>query len=152
MLSNWVVEVARREAPDDQAVFIGRFMGNYSATITLIGFVVQFRPVSRIILLAGLARALMVTPGRVRRRLPAVGIVPVFMLLQSVLVLQRGLDYSLMNTARNALLLPTTREVKYQAKTAIDIFFYRAGDLLSYALDLRRPQVVRRSAACSSCE
>ena len=36
-----------------------------------------------------------------------------------------------MNTARNALLLPTTREVKYQAKTAIDTFFYRAGDLLS---------------------
>jgi AAA family ATP:ADP antiporter len=31
----------------------------------------------------------------------------------------------------NALLLPTSRDVKYQAKTAIDTFFFRAGDLLS---------------------
>jgi ATP/ADP translocase len=29
------------------------------------------------------------------------------------------------------LLLPASREVKYQAKTAIDTFFYRLGDLLS---------------------
>jgi AAA family ATP:ADP antiporter len=55
----------------------------------------------------------------------------VFLLLQSVLVMQRSLDYSLLNTARNALLLPTSRNVKYQAKTAIDTFFYRCGDLLA---------------------
>lgn len=48
-----------------------------------------------------------------------------------MLVIQRSLDYSLLNTTRNALLLPATREVKYQAKTAIDTFFYRTGDLLS---------------------
>ncbi len=131
VLSNWLVEVARREAPDAQAVFIGRFMGNYCATITLIAFVIQLLLVSRIILVAGLARALMVTPLAFVAGYLLIGIVPVFLLLQSVLVVQRGLDYSLMNTARNALLLPTSRDVKYQAKTAIDTFFYRTGDLLS---------------------
>jgi AAA family ATP:ADP antiporter len=131
VLSNWLVEVARRDAPGAQVVFIGRFMGNYCATITLIAFLVQLLVVSRIILLAGLARALMVTPVAFIAGYLLIGIVPVFMLLQSVLVVQRGLDYSLMNTARNALLLPASREVKYQAKTAIDTFFYRVGDLLS---------------------
>jgi AAA family ATP:ADP antiporter len=48
-------------------------------------------------------------------------------------VLQRSFDYSLLNTTRNALLLPMDREAKYQAKTAIDTFFFRAGDLLATA-------------------
>ena len=112
-------------------------------TVTLIGFVVQLLVVSRIILFAGITRALMVTPLAFVVGFLPIGMVPVFMLLQSVLVVQRGLDYSLMNTARNALLLPTSRDVKYQAKTAIDTFFYRTGDLLSDALDLRRCPVVR---------
>ncbi|MEX2149477.1 MAG: hypothetical protein WD793_04650 [Steroidobacteraceae bacterium] len=131
VLSSWLVEVARREAPGSQDVFIGRFMGNYCATITMVAFLVQLLLVSRVILLAGLARALMVTPVAFVAGYLLIGVVPVFMLLQSVLVVQRGLDYSLLNTARNALLLPASREVKYQAKTAIDTFFYRAGDLLS---------------------
>ncbi len=131
VLSSWLVDVARREAPGSPDVFIGRFMGNYCATITMVAFLVQLLLVSRVILLAGLARALMVTPVAFVAGYLLIGVVPVFMLLQSVLIVQRGLDYSLLNTARNALLLPASREVKYQAKTAIDTFFYRAGDLLS---------------------
>jgi hypothetical protein len=38
-----------------------------------------------------------------------------------------------MNTARQLLWLPTTREEKYKAKQAIDTFFVRGGDLLSAA-------------------
>jgi AAA family ATP:ADP antiporter len=133
VLSSWLVEVAGREAPEARVTFIGQFMGNYNSAITLIGLLVQLLLVSRIILLAGLARALMVTPIVFVTGFLLIGIVPVFLLLQCVLVVQRSLDYSLLNTARNALLLPTSREVKYQAKTAIDTFFYRAGDLLSTA-------------------
>lgn len=131
VLSSWLVEVARREAPDAQGVFIGRFMGEFCSTITLVGFLIQLLLVSRIILAAGLARALLVTPVALVAGFLLLGILPVFLLLQSVLVMQRSLDYSLLNTARNALLLPTSRDVKYQAKTAIDTFFYRCGDLLS---------------------
>ena len=36
-----------------------------------------------------------------------------------------------MNTARQLLWLPTSREEKYKAKQAIDTFFTRGGDLLS---------------------
>ena len=131
VLSNWLIDVARQQAPEAQAAFIGRFMGNYWSTITLVGFLVQLLLVSRIIHMAGLARALMVTPIAILAGYLLIGVVPVFALLQSVLVVQKSLDYSLLNTTRSALLLPTSRDEKYQAKTAIDTLFFRLGDLLS---------------------
>ncbi len=117
VLSNWLVDVARLEAPQDTAAFIGRFMGSYCSTITLVGFLVQLLLVSRLIHLAGLARALLVTPVAILAGFLVIGAVPVFALLQSVLIVQRSLDCSLLNTARSALLLPTSRDEKYQART-----------------------------------
>ena len=131
VLSDWLTQTAREEAPASPATYIGQFMGSYYASITLVGFLIQLLLVSRIIMKAGLARALMVTPIAFLAGYLLIGIVPVFALLQSVLIVQRSLDYSLLNTSRCALLLPASREVKYQAKTAIDTFFYRLGDLLS---------------------
>jgi AAA family ATP:ADP antiporter len=40
-------------------------------------------------------------------------------------------DYSLGNTAKHALWLPTSREAKYKAKQAVDSFFVRSGDVLA---------------------
>ena len=45
-------------------------------------------------------------------------------------ILENSTDYSIQNTARHALFLPTSREAKYKAKQAIDSFFWRAGDML----------------------
>jgi ATP:ADP antiporter, AAA family len=72
-----------------------------------------------------------VTPVAILAGFCLIGFVPVFAILQSALIVQRSLDYSLLNTTRSALLLPASREEKYQAKTAIDTLFYRLGDLLS---------------------
>jgi AAA family ATP:ADP antiporter len=132
VLSDWVARSAQA-AGGSPAIFIGRFMGSYSASITLVGFLIQLLLVSRIIVKAGLTRALMVTPIVFFVGYLLIGIVPVFALLQPVLVVQRSLDYSLLNTSRSALMLPTSRVVKYQAKTAIDTFCYRLGDLMSTA-------------------
>jgi len=131
MLSTWLTDVARERAPQDPGAYIGAFMGRYCSTITLVGFLVQLLLVSRIINAAGIARALLVTPIAILAGFCLIGLVPVFAVLQSALVVQRSLDYSLLNTTRSALLLPATREEKYQAKTAIDTLFYRLGDLLS---------------------
>lgn len=131
VLSNWLTELARERAPQDPGAFIGAFMGRYCSTITLAGFLIQLLLVSRIINGAGIARALLVTPIVILAGFCLIGMLPAFAILQSALVVQRSLDYSLLNTARSALLLPATREEKYQARTAIDTLFYRAGDLLS---------------------
>jgi AAA family ATP:ADP antiporter len=47
---------------------------------------------------------------------------------------ENATDYSIMNTARQLLWLPTTREEKYKAKQAIDTFFVRGGDVVSAAV------------------
>jgi AAA family ATP:ADP antiporter len=48
-----------------------------------------------------------------------------------VKILENSADYSIQNTTRQALFLPTSREVKYKAKAAIDTFFVRTGDVMS---------------------
>jgi AAA family ATP:ADP antiporter len=60
--------------------------------------------------------------------------IPVLAFIRSVKLAENSLDYSLQNTARNALYLPTSREAKYKAKQANDTFFVRFGDLLSAGL------------------
>ena len=45
-------------------------------------------------------------------------------------ILEDSTGYSLNNTVRRALFLPTSREAKYKGKAATDTFFVRAGDML----------------------
>ena len=49
-------------------------------------------------------------------------------------IAENSIDYSLQNTTRNALYLPTSREAKYKAKQANDTFFVRLGDVASAGL------------------
>jgi AAA family ATP:ADP antiporter len=56
---------------------------------------------------------------------------PILAAIRWAKVAENATDYSLNNTARNVLFLPTTREQKYAAKQAIDSFFKVAGDVLS---------------------
>jgi len=44
---------------------------------------------------------------------------------------ENATDYSVMNTGKQMLWLPTSRAEKYKAKQAVDTFFVRTGDLLS---------------------
>ena len=45
-------------------------------------------------------------------------------------IADNSIDYSLGNTTKQALWLPTSREAKYKAKQAVDSFCMRAGDVL----------------------
>ena len=56
---------------------------------------------------------------------------PILGYIQVAKIFENSTDYSLQNTARQALFLPTSREIKYKAKAAIDTFFVRIGDVLS---------------------
>ena len=47
---------------------------------------------------------------------------------------ENSADYSVMNTAKQLMWLPTSREEKYKAKQAVDAFFYRIGDLSAAAV------------------
>jgi AAA family ATP:ADP antiporter len=58
------------------------------------------------------------------------GFLPIFTLIRLIKIGENSLDYSLMNTTRQALFLPVDRDSKYDGKTAIDTFFWRFGDLV----------------------
>jgi AAA family ATP:ADP antiporter len=59
---------------------------------------------------------------------------PILSMIRTAKIAENSLDYSLNNTARQTLFLPTSREAKYKAKQAIDTFFVRFGDVLSAGL------------------
>jgi ATP/ADP translocase len=59
---------------------------------------------------------------------------PILTMVRWAKTAENATDYSLQNTVRQVLFLPTTREQKYRAKQAIDTFFVRAGDVLSAVL------------------
>jgi AAA family ATP:ADP antiporter len=55
-------------------------------------------------------------------------------LIRAVKIAENSADYSINNTVRNVLFLPTTREEKYKAKQVTDSFAQRTGDVLHSAL------------------
>ena len=61
-------------------------------------------------------------------------VMPVLSIIRAVKIAENSTDYSLQNTTRQTLFLPTSREAKYKAKAAIDTFFFRSGDVLSAGL------------------
>ena len=61
---------------------------------------------------------------------PMLGAIPFFYLVRRIKFAENGVDYSLMNTTRQALFLPVDRDSKYDGKTAIDTFYWRFGDLI----------------------
>ena len=52
-------------------------------------------------------------------------------MLLYVKIAENSTDYSVMNTGKQMMWLPTSREEKYKAKQAIDTFFVRTGDMLA---------------------
>ena len=122
--------VAGAEAEMLRRTFIGEFYGNFYSWVNLLAFLFQLLLVSRIFKYIGVRGALFILPCIA---LGGYGLLLAFPLLGAVRiakVLENSTDYSIQNTARHALFLPTSREAKYKAKAAIDTFFWRSGDVL----------------------
>jgi AAA family ATP:ADP antiporter len=118
---------------EGEGAFIGGFYANYFQVVNVIGMALQLFLVSRIVKLVGVHVAVRVLP------LVALGSYLVAALLPSLAVVrwiktaENSVDYSLQNTVRQMLFLPTTREQKYKAKQVTDSLMVRAGDVLSSA-------------------
>jgi hypothetical protein len=56
--------------------------------------------------------------------------IPIFAVLRIVKIAENCADYSITNTARQALYLPLPTDAKYEGKIATDTFLWRCGDLL----------------------
>lgn len=118
----------------DEEKVIGEFYGNYFTWVNILSALIQAFLVSRVLKYFGVRTALVVLPLVAVSGYMAMAFIPVLSFIRSVKLAENSLDYSLQNTTRNALYLPTSREAKYKAKQANDTFFVRFGDLLSAGL------------------
>jgi AAA family ATP:ADP antiporter len=111
--------------------FIGQFKGEYLAWQNAVGLLSQLLLVSRLIRYAGVRKSLFVMPCISLASYSTMAFAPVLALVRVLKVAENSTDYSLQNTLRAALWLPTSREAKYKAKAAVDTFCMRTGDVLA---------------------
>jgi AAA family ATP:ADP antiporter len=111
--------------------FIGTYYAGFFTWVNTVGAVVQLFVVSRLMQKVGVRAVLFVLPLIALGGYTLLLMAPVIGYIRAVKIAENSTEYSLQNTARHALFLPTSREAKYKAKSAIDTFFVRAGDVLS---------------------
>ena len=137
LLGRYVIEQATAtygagpETAADRERFVGAFYGRLFSTVNLVGFLMQMFVVSRVFKFLGIGRTLYIHPVVALFGYLMLLRAPSLQLMGIVKVADNSLDYSLGNTVKQALWLPTSREAKYKAKQAVDSFFMRAGDVLS---------------------
>lgn len=111
--------------------FSGPWYGEFFTWVNAVGAIVQLFFVSRIFKYLGIRAALFSLPLIGAFTYGAMAFYPVFALVRAGKIAENACDYSLYNTTKQALWLPTTREQKYVAKMAIDTLLVRSGDLVS---------------------
>jgi len=128
MMTGWATTLASN--PEEVRGLIGEMKGGIDTWVNLLALLFQAFLVSRILKLIGVRGSLFVLPLIALTSYTLMAFVPIFSVIRIAKILENSADYSIQNTARHALFLPTSREAKYKAKQAIDSFFVRLGDML----------------------
>jgi len=110
--------------------YIGTYYAHYYAWTNLVSFLIQAFLVSRIFKHIGVRGSLFILPALSFATFFSILALPVMSVVRDLKIAENATNYSLQNTVRNALLLPTSREAKYKAKAAIETFCVRLGDVL----------------------
>jgi AAA family ATP:ADP antiporter len=113
-----------------QAAMIGTMSGTVQTYVNLLALILQAFVVSRLFKYIGVRGALFILPAIAAGGYTAIALLPALLTVQWTKIFENSTDYSVQNTTRQALFLPTSREAKYKAKQAIDSFFVRFGDML----------------------
>jgi ATP:ADP antiporter, AAA family len=126
-----MAEAAARSGSQSEADIILATMAGVDLWQNLLAMGIQFFLVSRIFKYLGIGGALFVLPVIALGSYSMFALAPVLSMIRIAKVTENATDYSLQNTVRRALFLPTSRDAKYKALQAVETFFWRAGDLLS---------------------
>jgi AAA family ATP:ADP antiporter len=131
LLTAHVSELAAASPGFDRQAYIGVFTGTYQFWVNITALLLQALVASRLVKYAGLRGALLALPLIALGGYALIAAGAGFAAVRWIKTAENATDYSIMNTARQLLWLPTSREEKYKAKQAVDTFFVRAGDVLS---------------------
>jgi ATP:ADP antiporter, AAA family len=107
------------------------FYGDLFFWVNLIALLLQVFVASRVLRFGGFAAILVVLPVISLTSYALMALHPTLGTIRRLKIVENATDYSLNNTAKQVLWLPTTVDMKYRAKAAIDTLFVRAGDGLA---------------------
>jgi ATP:ADP antiporter, AAA family len=147
MLSSHAQELAAGNPAFNAQAYIGAFTGSYQFWVNVTAFLLQAFVASRLIKYAGLRGVLLALPLIALGGYSIIAAGASFAVVRWIKTAENATDYSIMNTARQLLWLPTSREEKYKAKQAIDTFFMRGGDVLSAGVVYFGTHAIRLSVA-----
>ena len=140
LFGRYVVETATAlhgsgvDAATARQEFIGATYSSLFSTVNLAGFLLQMFVVSRVFRKLGVGRSLYIHPSIAMVGYAVMAFVPSLAAMRWLKIADNSIDYSLGNTTKQALWLPTSREAKYKAKLAVDSFFVRMGDVIQAGL------------------
>jgi AAA family ATP:ADP antiporter len=143
ILSTAVLAEAKRQAVEALAVTpdadasalvkrgVGSFYGGFYTLVNVVTLSLQVFVAARLVRVAGIAGAVFALPLVALGGYAAIAAGASLAVVRLAKVAENATDYSIMNTARALVWLPTQRAEKYAAKQAVDTFFVRFGDVLS---------------------
>lgn len=108
-----------------------QFYGNFQLWVNVAGLLMQSFLASRLLKYGGFGMILLMLPFVSFTSYTLAAVVPALGIIKVMKIAENATDYSINNTAKQVLWLPTTREMKYKAKAAIDTLFVRFGDGLA---------------------
>jgi len=141
LLGRFVIASAQVLPAAERGKFIGQFYADYFSWVNLLGFLIQTFLVARLFKWIGVRGALFVLPLIAFSGYGILATIPILAIVRVAKILENATDYSLNNTVRHALFLPTSREEKYKGKAATDTFFVRLGDMLQAGIVLAGTQL-----------
>jgi len=134
LLAQMVSAKAHSLPAAERAHYIGAFYGDLQTWVTVLTTLVQIFLVARVFKAVGVGGALFFMPLVVVLGYAAFAVVPLLAAVTAVKIGESTADYSLQSTIQHALFLPTSRDAKYKAQSAIDTVSKRLGDLGSTGL------------------
>jgi ATP:ADP antiporter, AAA family len=140
MLSQLVVDAANaavaQGTASDPGSYIGGFYGDFFTGVNILALLLQAFVVSRLVKYLGLKAVLFALP------IVALGSYGLFAaglglgVLRWAKTAENATDYSIMNTGKAMVWLPTSKAAKYAGKQAVDTFIVRIGDVISAVIFL----------------
>jgi AAA family ATP:ADP antiporter len=120
--------------PVNQQDLISAYFGNFQFWFVLVGLSLQTLVVGRLFRWLGVATTLLIPPLVSLCGYGLFGFLPILTTIRLARMIEMGAEYSVTNTCRQALFLPTDRTQTYEGKTTIETFFWRFGDLFQAAV------------------
>lgn len=121
-----IAEGAARQAFVRHATTV--FYGDYFFWGNLCALLAQALLASRLLRYGGIAAVLLLLPVISLVSYSTMALLPVLGVVRVMKIAENATNYSIDNTARQVIWLPTTAEMKYWTKPAIDALFVRLGD------------------------